>query len=250
MTAIFHYMIHRELEDYVDYIVVKSRRREDHVKVLRKVFERFRVFKLRMNLLKCAFGVSAGKFLGFLVHNRRIDMDSAKTITIATMKPPAMAKELKSFLRKVSYIRRFILGLVSITSTFAKLLKKRQSFKCGEAQQTTFRRLQQIMTNLPTMQAPIRKKPLLLYLASSPHAIGALIAQKDGGGIEQLVYYASHALKDVETRYPRVEKACLVIVHASQRLRHYFLAYKICLMMKSQAIKALLRQPILSGRIS
>ena len=85
MTAIFHYMMHRELKDYVDYIVVKSRRREDHVKVLRKVFERFRVFKLRMNSLKCAFGKSAGKFLRFLVHSRRIDVDPVKTTTIATM---------------------------------------------------------------------------------------------------------------------------------------------------------------------
>lgn len=56
-------------------IVVKSRRREDHVKVLRKVFERCRLFKLRMNLVKCTFGVFAGKFLGFLVHNRGIDVD-------------------------------------------------------------------------------------------------------------------------------------------------------------------------------
>ena len=98
MTAIFHYMMHRELKYYVDYIVVKSRRREDHVKVLRKVFERFRVFKLRMNSLKCAFGVSARKFLGFLVHSIRINVDPTKNTTIATMKPPAMAKELKSFL--------------------------------------------------------------------------------------------------------------------------------------------------------
>jgi len=63
MTTIFHYMMHRKLEDYVDDIVVKSRRRGDHTKVLRKVFERCRLFKLRMNPLKCAFGVSTGKFL-------------------------------------------------------------------------------------------------------------------------------------------------------------------------------------------
>ena len=62
IIAIFHDMMHCELEDYVDDIVVKSRRREDHVKVLRKVFERCRLFKLRMNPLKCAFGMSAGKF--------------------------------------------------------------------------------------------------------------------------------------------------------------------------------------------
>ena len=55
-----------------------------------------------MNPLKCAFGVSARKFLGFLVHSRRIDVDPAKATTIATMKPLAIVKELKSFLGKAS----------------------------------------------------------------------------------------------------------------------------------------------------
>ena len=52
MTTIFHDMMHRELEDYMDDIVMKSKRREDHVKVLRKVFERCQTFKLRMNPFK------------------------------------------------------------------------------------------------------------------------------------------------------------------------------------------------------
>ena len=134
MMAIFHDMMHRELENYVDDIVMKSKRRKDHVKVLRKVFERCQTFKLRMNPLKCAFGVSFGKILGFLVHSRGIDVDPVKATTIATMEPPAIVKELKSFLGKVSYIRRFIPRKVSITSAFAKLLKKVQSFEWGEAQ--------------------------------------------------------------------------------------------------------------------
>ena len=106
------------------------------------------------------------------------------------------------------------------------------------------------MMNLPTVQAPIRKKPLLLYLATNQYAIGALIAQKDGDGIEQSVYYISHALKDTENRYPWVERACLAIVYASKRLRHYFLAYEVWLMTKSHTIKTLLWQPILSSKIS
>ena len=64
--------------------------------MLRKVFERCKAFKLRMNLLKCAFGVSSGKFLGFLVHNRGIGVDLAKATAIATMRPPATVKELKT----------------------------------------------------------------------------------------------------------------------------------------------------------
>ena len=89
MTAIFYDMMHCELEDYVDDIVVKSRRLEDHVKVLRKVFERCRVFKLKMNPLKCAFGVFSGKFLEFLVHNKGIDVVSTKVTAMTTMKPLA-----------------------------------------------------------------------------------------------------------------------------------------------------------------
>ena len=92
MTAIFHDMMHQELEDYVDDIVVKSRRREEHFHVVKMVFERCRAFKLRMNPLKCAFGVSSGKFLGFLVHSRGIDVSPAKATAIATMRPPATVK--------------------------------------------------------------------------------------------------------------------------------------------------------------
>ena len=73
-----------------------------------------------MNPLKCAFGVSSGTFLGFLVHSRGIDVDLAKAMAIATIKPPATVKELKSFLGKVSYIQRFIPGLASITTAFAR----------------------------------------------------------------------------------------------------------------------------------
>ena len=134
MMAIFHDMMHQELEDYVDDIVVKSRRREEHFHVLKRVFERIRAFKLRMNPLKCAFGVSSGKFLGFPVHSRGIDVDPAKATTITTMRPPAMVKELKSFLGKASYIQKFIPGLASITSAFTKLLRKNQSFEWGETQ--------------------------------------------------------------------------------------------------------------------
>ena len=250
MTAIFYDMMHQELGDYVDDIVFKLKKREEHFYVLKRVFERCRAFKLRMNPLKCAFGVSTGKFLGFLVHSIGIDVDPTKATTIVTMRPLVTVKELKSFLGKVSYIQRFIPRLASITSVFTKLLKKGQSFEWGKAQQTTIKRLQQILMNLPTVQALIHKKPLLLYLATNSYAICALIAQENKGGIEQPVYYISRALKDAETRYLMVERAFLAIVYASQRLRHYFLAYEVWPMTKSHAIKTLLQQPILSGRIS
>ena len=77
-----------------------------------------------MNPMKCAFGVSAGKFLGFLVHHKGISVDPAKATAIATMRRPTTVRELKSFLGRVSYIRRFVPGLASATAGLSKLLKK------------------------------------------------------------------------------------------------------------------------------
>ena len=128
MTAIFHNTMHKEMEDYVNDIVVKSKTRTGHLQVLEQVFQRCKEYKLHMNPMKCAFGVSVGKFLGFLVHHRGISVDSAKATAIATMKRPTTVRELKSFLRRVSYIRRFILGLALVTSGLSKLLKKGTEF--------------------------------------------------------------------------------------------------------------------------
>ena len=146
MTTIFHDMMHKEIEDYVDDIVVKSKTRGDHLTILQKVFERCRLYKLHMNPLKCAFGVTAGKFLGFLVHQRSINVDPNKVQAITTMKPPATLTQLKSFLGKLSYIRRFIPGLTALVAVFTPLLKKGKPFCWDSRCQQTFLQLQQLMT--------------------------------------------------------------------------------------------------------
>lgn len=96
MKTIFHDMMYKEIENYVDNIVVKSKTRARHFQVLERVFERCKMYKLHMNPLKCTLGVSAWKFLGFLVYHRGISMDLAKATAIATMKRPTTIRELKN----------------------------------------------------------------------------------------------------------------------------------------------------------
>ena len=128
IIVIFHDMMHREMEDYVDDIVVKSKTKAGHFQILEQVFERCRRYKLRMNPMKCTYEVSTRKFMGFLAHHRGISVNPAKATTITTMKRPTTVRELKSFLRRVSYIRRFVLGLALVTSELSKLLKKGVEF--------------------------------------------------------------------------------------------------------------------------
>ena len=74
MNAIFHDMLGHPMEIYIDDIMVKSKKATEHVNHLRKSFERMRLHQLELNPLKCAFGVQAGNFLGFLVHQRGVEV--------------------------------------------------------------------------------------------------------------------------------------------------------------------------------
>jgi hypothetical protein len=71
MTQIFRDMLHKPVECYVDYLAVKSCKGLDHLADLLQVFLRLRQHNLKMNPLKCFFGVSSGKFLGFIVRNKQ-----------------------------------------------------------------------------------------------------------------------------------------------------------------------------------
>ena len=95
------------------------------------------------------------------------------------MKPPTTVKELKSFLGKLSYIWRFIPGLVALTTAFTPLLKKGRPYRWSQRCQQAFSQLQQLMTKLPTVCAPTSGKPFKLYLATNSEAVGALVAQED-----------------------------------------------------------------------
>ena len=67
MNIMFANQIGRNVQVYVDDILVKCRREEDHLEDLRETFNTLRSYNMKLNPSKCAFGVTAGKFLGFMV---------------------------------------------------------------------------------------------------------------------------------------------------------------------------------------
>jgi hypothetical protein len=78
MTALFHDMMHKEIEVYVDDMIAKSQNKEDHLDHLIKLFERLRKYQLKLNPAKCTFGIRSGKLLGFIVSQRGIEVDPDK----------------------------------------------------------------------------------------------------------------------------------------------------------------------------
>nr|KYP71974.1 Retrovirus-related Pol polyprotein from transposon opus [Cajanus cajan] len=95
MNKIFHDQIGRSMEVYVDDMVVKSSDVSTHVRDLAKVFQALRQHQMRLNPEKCVFGVSGGKFLGFMLSNRGIEANPDKFQAILDMKSPGTLKEVQ-----------------------------------------------------------------------------------------------------------------------------------------------------------
>jgi hypothetical protein len=105
MNLIFHDLLGSILEIYIDGVVVKSASFGDHLADLCVALERMRRYGLKMNPLKCAFGVSTRRFLGFVVHERGIEIDSKKIEAINKISEPTCKREVQSLLGKINYLQ-------------------------------------------------------------------------------------------------------------------------------------------------
>jgi hypothetical protein len=122
MNLIFYELLGIIVEVYIDDIVVKSDGLESHLADLCLAYEKMHQYELKMNQFKCAFGVLAGKFLGFIIHKHDIEINPKKVESIKKVKAPTCKKELQNFLGKVNYLSRFILNLSRKVKAFTPIL--------------------------------------------------------------------------------------------------------------------------------
>nr|XP_033517156.1 uncharacterized protein LOC117281427 [Nicotiana tomentosiformis] len=100
------------------------------------------------------------------------------------------------------------------------------------------------------MAAPIPGKLLILYIAAQERSVRALLAQENGESKENSLYYLSRMMTPNELKHSPIEKLCLVLVFAIQKLKHYFQAHVICLVSKANPIKFVMSKPVLNDRLA
>jgi len=210
MNFIFHEFIDKLVEIYIDDVVVKSVDFIKHLANLRKVLECTRKHGLKMNPNKCAFGVSAAQFLGFMVHQRGIEISRRSIDAIGKIVAPTNKSELQSLIGKINFIRRFISNLSGRTRAFSPLLKLKadQEFVWGKEQQLALDEIKNYLAHPPVLVPPQHGKPFRLYLFTDDVVIGSALIQEIEGK-ERVIYYLSRRFVDAETRYSAFEKLCL-----------------------------------------
>jgi hypothetical protein len=209
---------------YVDDIIVKSTKQENHIADLQETFANFRQAGLKLNPEKCVFEVKKGKFLGCLVSTKGIEANPNKIEAILRMEPPS-TKGAQRLTRRLASLNRFISRSAERNLPFFEVLKSAEVFQWGSAQQKAFEELKQYLIDLTTLTPPTPGAPLLLYVAASHSTVSAALVQEklQGQNKKQVsVYFVFKVLSLSKKNYTELEKVLYAVLMASRKLRHYF----------------------------
>ncbi|XP_065627776.1 uncharacterized protein LOC136066811 [Quercus suber] len=248
MTKMFEPQLGRNIEIYIDDMVVKSKVVAEHVTDLNHTFEILRRHKLRLNTSKCSFGVSSGKFLGYMVTHRGIEVNPDQIRAIANSQPPRNPKEVQRLTGMTAALNRFISRSADRCRPFFLLLHKWKGYEWTEECALAFQQLKEYLSRPPIMSSPEVDEVLFSYLVITTYAISFVLIRVDNG-VQRPVYYVSKSLHEAEIRYLPLEKAILAVVHATRKLPHYFQAHTV-VVLTQYPIKAVLQSADYTGRVA
>ena len=231
----------------MDDVLIKSKRKEDHVSDIKAAFDKMKQYKLRIKPQKYVFGVSLGKLLGYIISRRGIEVDRKKIKAIVEMSPPTNLKKIRSLQGNIQAIRRFICQLIDKIAPMSHFHKKEVEFKWDIRCQEAFEKIKEYLLH-PSVLVPYRHgEPLWLYVLAIEHAFRVMLAKKEDGK-KGVVYFICQTLKDYETRYTPIEKLCQCIVFTIERLRHYMINSVTHVLTQVDPLRYLMSKPCLNGR--
>ena len=195
VNHMFRPQIGRNIEVYVDDMLVKSLDEGKHLDDLQETFNTLRRYNMKLNPSKCAFGVASGKFLGFIVSHRGIEANPEKIKAILDMKPPQNIKEVQSLTGRVAALNKFVSKATDKCLPSFKVQKK--AFEWTDECQRAFQDLKTYLVTTPLLSPSIIGEELFLYLAVTPHAVSSALIREEGK-VQKPVYYTSRALRGAE----------------------------------------------------
>ncbi|GJW27837.1 reverse transcriptase domain-containing protein [Tanacetum coccineum] len=210
MMAIFHDMIEKTMEVFMDDFLVFGDSFKTCLSHLDKMLQRCEDTNLVLNWEKSHFMVKEGIVLGHKISKNGIEVDKAKVDVIAKLPHPTTVKGIRSFLGHAGFYRRFIKDFSKIARPMTRLLEKDTPFffskECIEAFQT----LKKKLTEASILIAPDWDLPFELMCDASDYAIGAVLGQRKEKHF-QPIHYASKTMTEAQAHYTTTEKEMLAV---------------------------------------
>ncbi|XP_047480167.1 uncharacterized protein LOC125032798 [Penaeus chinensis] len=207
---------------YFDNIVIHNSNWVDHLQDLRCLLNKLRLHGLTAGISKSFFGYNRINYLGVVLGENVIKPPVDRIRAIELMPLPIFKKELRSFIRTISYYRKFIPKFANICAPMNELLKKNSSNKLNwkSEQVSSFLELKSKLSDKPILCLPDYSKTFFLRCDASENGIGAVLLQEQNG-TKMPIAYASRKLLDREKNFATIEKECLSIVWAINKFKTY-----------------------------
>lgn len=200
------------------------------MKVIRSVLVRLKEHGLTVTPSKCRFGFPSIQHLGFIIDGKTLGPVLDKIQAILVVPPPTSKKALRSFLGLISFYRRFINHVSSLTSPLSDMLKRgvKEPLVWSPEAVDCFSILKKVLAEDPVLKLPNISAPFVLRTDSSGYGLDAVLLQY----VDNLhfpVAYASRKLLERERNYSTVERECLGIIFGVNRFKLYLIGVEFLL---------------------
>nr|XP_025640564.1 uncharacterized protein LOC112735215 [Arachis hypogaea] len=248
VNKIFRDLSGNKLEVYIDDMLAKTESGEQLTGDLKVIMNTLRKHQMRLNPAKCAFGMEAGKFLGFMITQRGVEANPEKCRAILEMTSPKNLKDIQRLTGRLTALSRFLGASAQKATPFFKLMKKEAPFKWETECEEAFQHFKRVLAEPPILAKPQTGETLYLYLSITEEALAAALVRENEKKEQKPIYFISKVLQDAEARYSRLEKLAFTLLTASRHLRQYFQAHPVTVR-TDQAVKQVLQKPDLAGRM-
>ncbi|KAL0313635.1 UNVERIFIED_CONTAM: Transposon Tf2-12 polyprotein [Sesamum radiatum] len=238
--------IGHNIEVYINDMLVKSIKEQDHIDDLQMCFQILKSFGLKLNPTKCTFEVRGGKFLGYMISKRGIEANPEKISAIKDMSPPHSIKDVQKLTGRLAALNRFISRSADKGLPFFKVLQGATNFEWTIASQEACDDLRRYLTLPPLLTKPKTVELLYLYLAISESSVSSVLVQHEGKG-HHVVYYVSKVLQGAGIDTLR-SKISSFPCNRGEETGPYFQLHQI-IVLTNHPLKQVLVNPEPSGRM-
>jgi hypothetical protein len=207
---------------YLDDILIFSKDVESHQRHVAHVLHKLRQHRLLVHPRKSEFFIIKVTFLGHVLTPQGVHMDTDKIKTIQEWPRPMKVKDIQAFLGMTGYYRRFVVKYSQLALPLTKLLKNGAAWEWGTEQEQSFQDLKKTLISAPVLLIPDPNKPFVVNTDASKFAMGGVLAQDQGNGLQPVAYWSAK-LNPAEVNYSAYDKELLAVTRAVQHWRHYLL---------------------------